>query len=236
MGCDEKRFVVSLHDVSPHRALELSVIIRDLKVLVGEKFSVAVIPGAESVDIWGKDSHNLVRSIMSCERMLHGLTHCREHSKGLSSFFCGNVDEFVALEASDIATKIRSGQEIFKRVFGTEACGLIPPAWRFGKLDCPTAKACGLSFLGGFNSLRACDGGTALALATYSWDWGIIGKRGRVGACLGGVAVTCTGGVPVIAIHPDDLARDHFRLALGKIEQLLNRGYQPIYFSELLEL
>ena len=84
----------------------------------------------------------------------------------------------------------------------------------------------------GFFSLES-GAGRRVPLATWTWDCGRLAWLGHVGHGLGDLLHALGGRVPVLAIHPTDLANGFWPTILSLTEKLLESGHTPATVSAL---
>ena len=89
-----------------------------------------------------------------------------------------------------------------------------------------TGNALGLEHVLGFFSLKSWTG-RRIRLATFTWDAGRWGGLGHLGHGIGWLLQSLGRGVPVLAIHPRDLARGFWPKILRLTQALLEAGYAP---------
>ena len=227
-----RRFVVTLHDVSP--AAEAAVLrqLDILRPLLGVTIAAAVIPAAAGP---GWDAcPTLLAALAPLERLLHGWRHRRDTGGDPLSVLCGRVDEFAGLSRQQAARRLHDGQRALADLFGRPAAGFLPPAWRRGAVDDEGLAAAGLDFHVGFFHARHRNG-TAVKLATETWDFGPASIWGYAGTPLGHLLRLRPAAVPVLALHPCDEQRGFLPHARRAVAQLLDAGYAPATFANLLE-
>jgi hypothetical protein len=236
MDAPPDHFVVCVHDVWPVHEREIAAIFEALRPRVGRAVSVAVVPlplgkpwprhcGLPALVLNGAD-----------EVLLHGLTHQRPRSMSLLSAIIGRHDEFARLHLGETMARLRQGRELLADLIGTPVHGVLPPAWRAGRITAALDDV-GLEFVVGMTSVRVSRrrGGRTVPLATRSWDAGPIGPLGHLldlwGATL---AWRKTAAVPSIALHPADVRRSFLPRAMACIDRLLADGRRPTTFRQLL--
>jgi predicted deacetylase len=226
------RFLVVVHDVAPLFTSQLWQVVRELRPLLGHRFSAAVVPswhGGPSGASIGE-----YQELLNCfgERILHGWTHQSQRPNGLLSFITGQADEFRGLTSSIICERVRSAQTAFIELTGQPAWGLVPPVWQ---LPIPSTELDCVRFVMRFQSLESChDPSHIYRLSTWSWDWGRFGFLAAMGELLGRIQRwKVPHAIPCIAIHPIDVNRGWFKNALGLVQELLDQNYVPALGSEL---
>ena len=225
-------FLVCIHDATPAYARETQAMIDDLAPLVGERLSCGVVPDWHGA--WPLAAHpEFCRLIddSSEELLLHGYVHQRRHGWGPVTLLAGS-DELNGLDRDETRATLERGQRVMSQIFGRPARGFLPPAWQRGHV-LPSHENL-LQHLLGFFSLDSA-AGQRIPLATWSWDCGRIGWLGHVGHGVGWLMQSMNRGVPVVAIHPNDLHRGFWPRILRLIEQLLAAGFEPTTPSALLE-
>jgi hypothetical protein len=227
-----RRFVVTLHDVSPTAAAAVQRQLDVLQPLLGATIAAAVIPAAAGPG-WNT-CPTLLADLAPLERLLHGWRHRRDAGGDPASVLCGRVDEFAGLARQEAAQRLHDGQCALADLFGRPATGFLPPAWRRGAVDDELLAAAGLDFRVGFLRARHRNG-TAVKLATETWDFGPAACWGYAGTPVGHLLRRRPAAVPVLALHPCDEQRGFLPRAQRAVAQLLDAGYAPVTFVHLLE-
>jgi peptidoglycan/xylan/chitin deacetylase (PgdA/CDA1 family) len=227
-------FLVCIHDATPAYGHETREMIRDLAPLVGRRLSFGVVPNWHGR--WPLAAHpdycRLVQEA-SEELLLHGYSHQRQRGWGPATWLGEGCDEMNGMDPEDTRRTLERGQRVFTEVFGEPARGFLAPGWQPGRVY-RNGKTLGLDHLLGFFSVESY-AGTSIPLATWTWDCGRWGWLGHVGHGIGWLLQTMDRGVPVLAIHPRDLARGFWPAILRLTRELLDRGYQPSTSAGLLE-
>ena len=231
-------FHICLHDVTPAFQRQTQTLMHDLAPLVGRQFSCGVVPdwhGAWPL-VEHRDYCDLIRD-QAAELLLHGCFHRRTHGYGMTSLLTGGSDEMNGLDAVETQRALTHGQAVFTEVFGEPARGFLPPGWQSGHVHAHAATATGraqnLEFVLGFFSLEA-SAGHRIPLATWTWDCGRWSWLGHVGHAIGRVLQSMDQRVPVLAIHPADLERGFRPKILRLVQDMIDRGYEPITLAGLL--
>lgn len=227
-------FLVCIHDATPAFAGETEVMIRDLVPLIGRHFSMGVVPDWRGE--WPLAAHPhycRMLSRASGELLLHGYCHRRRHGSGPLAWLAERSDEMNGLDWEETRRTIDSGQRVFTEAFGAPARGFLPPAWQRGNVYRGNAGSFGLNYLMNFFALEARTG-QRVPLATWTWDCGRWGWLGHIGNGAGRMLQALDRGVPVLAIHPRDLARGFWPRILRLTSRLLESGYQPATPGSLL--
>ncbi len=148
-------------------------------------------------------------------------------------------DEMNGLDSLQTAALLERGQRDFAAAFGSRARGFLPPAWQRGHVHQGNAASStrlertGLEHLLGFFSLQSSEG-KRIPLATWTWDCGRWSALGHLGHGIGRVLHSTTGAVPVLAIHPSDIARGFWPAILRLVRGFIDRGYEPSTPARLL--
>jgi hypothetical protein len=228
-------FVVCVHDATPAHARETGVIIRGLAPLVGRRLSLGVVPDWHGD--WPLAAHRgycaMVRESAE-ELLLHGYSHRRRRGAGPVTWLAEGSDEMGGLDAEATRRTLARGQRVFAEVFGAPARGFLAPAWQRGRVRLDDAGPLAPEHVLGFFSAES-RAGRRVALATWTWDCGRWGWLGHVGHALGRLRHRSGGAVPVLAVHPRDLARGYWPTILRLARELLDRGYEPTTAARLLE-
>jgi peptidoglycan/xylan/chitin deacetylase (PgdA/CDA1 family) len=228
-------FLVCIHDATPAHARETRVMLRDLAPLVGRRLSFAVVPDWHGA--WPLAAHpDYCRLVQegSEELLLHGYFHRRRRGSGPVTWLTAGCDEMNGLDPEETRRTLERGQRVFTEVFGGPARGFLAPAWQRGHVRPRSGSALGLEHVLGFFSLDSC-AGRSVPLATWSWDVSHLGWLGRLGHGIGWLSQSLGRGVPTLAIHPRDLARDFWPTILRLTRELLEAGYEPSTVAGLLE-
>lgn len=228
-----RRFVVTIHDVTPAHARETREILRDLAPLVGRRLSCGVVPNWHGN--WPLTEHpDYCRLIQdgSEELLLHGYFHRRRHGWGPTTALTEGSDEMNGLDGEETRGVIERGQRMFADVFGKPARGFLAPAWQRGKVH--VGSGAGLDYVIGFFSLES-RAGRRIPLSTWTWDCGRWGWLGHVGHGMGWVSQSLRRGVQTLAIHPRDVKRGFWPRIVGLIQDLLDAGYEPTTMAGLIE-
>ena len=220
-------FLVCIHDATPAFGRETRAMLRDLAPLVGRRLSLGVVPNWHGQ--WHLTAHpefcRLVRE-SSEELLLHGYFHRRERGSGPTSWLTRGTDEMNGLNAQETRLAIGRGQQVFTDVFGQPAHGFLAPAWQPGRVLALGENAARLDHVLGFFSLTS-RAGRKIQLATWTWDCGRWAWLGHIGHGVGWLTQSLNRGVPVLAIHPRDLAGGYWPRILRLVRELLDAGYEP---------
>jgi predicted deacetylase len=230
-----KRVVVCLHDATPAYARETRVMIRGLAPLVGRRLSVAVVPDWHGQ--WPLAAYPAYCRLLreSAEDMLlHGCCHRRRRGWGPIAMLAGRSDEMNGLDREETCRSLERGQRLFTDAFGAPARGFLAPAWQRGSVSLRAGDLAGLNHVLGFFSLDS-RAGRRIPLATWTWDGGRWRWLGHVGHAAGWLRHSLGCGVPVLAIHPADLARGFWPGIVRLTGKLLDAGYEPTTAAGLLE-
>jgi peptidoglycan/xylan/chitin deacetylase (PgdA/CDA1 family) len=229
------RFLVCIHDATPAYERELRQLLGDLAPLLQRRLSVGAVPDWHGQ--WPLSAHRgfcRMVSESSDEVLLHGYRHHRQHGRGAIGLLAEQSDEMNGLDAAATLQLIERGQRALTGTFGTPARGFLAPAWQQGQFRLDTARALGLDHVLGFFTLESTTRGS-VPLATSTWDCGRWGWLGHLGHAIGSVLQTFEERVPVLAIHPRDLTRGFWPKIMRRTRQLIDRGYEPVTASALLE-
>ncbi len=83
------------------------------------------------------------------------------------------------------------------------------PAWQVARATAAELGGCGFRYLATFGDIRAASGST-IPLATWSWDWGVLGPLGRVGQRFGDIYSRLRpAALPCVVVHPADVDRGY---------------------------
>jgi hypothetical protein len=229
-----RRFAVVVHDVAPAFLPQLARIVELLAPRLGRALAGAVVPCWHGQPIEGSGGRfgRFVAQAFG-EVLQHGYTHRRDRP-GVLSLFTGCSDELVGLPREEVRRRLGLGREALRQALGVAPAGFVPPAWQVGRETAEELRACGFRYLATFGALRAV-GGPAIPLATWSWDWGVLGPLGPVGQWSGNVRSRLRPAtLPCVAVHPADVDRDYLPRVLEVVDRLLARGRKPGLLSEFL--
>ena len=201
----DQRFAVVVHDVSPAFLPQLAKIVEALAPRVGRQLAGAVVPCWHGRPIEGPEG-GFGRFVTGAfgEVLQHGYTH-RQERPGVLSLFTGRSDELVGLPCEEVRRRLGLGRELLRRALGVAPAGFVPPAWQAGR-----ATAVELGRAGSATSRRSAPSGRragpTIPLATWSWDWGVLGPLGRVGQRVGDVSWRLRPAtLPCVVVHPADV-------------------------------
>lgn len=227
-------FLVCVHDATPAYARETRRMIRDLAPLVGRRLSLGVVPDWHGE--WPLAAHpgycRLLRDSAE-ELLLHGYFHQRSRGWGPVTLLAGRCDEMNGLDPEETRRTLERGQRVFADAFGAPARGFLAPAWQRGHVRQAGGSAFGLDHVVGFFSLASASG-RRVRLATCTWDCSRWGRLGHLGHGVGRLLHSLGAGVPVLAIHPRDLARGYWPTILRLTRELLGAGHEPVTAAGLL--
>ncbi|MDF1501415.1 DUF2334 domain-containing protein [Roseisolibacter sp. H3M3-2] len=226
-------FIVCLHDATPAFARETRAMLRGLAPLVGRRVSVGVVPDWDGA--WPLARHPDFCALLrdsADELLLHGYRHRRARGAGPATWLAERSDEMAGLDDVGTRRALALGQRAFADAFGAPARGFLAPAWQAGRVRAGVAEVA-IDHVLGFFALRS-GAGARVPLATWTWDCGRWGWLGHVGDGVGRLLHALGGRVPVLALHPRDLARGHWPRVLGLTRALLAAGHAPATAAELL--
>ncbi len=230
----QRRFAVVVHDVAPAFLPQLATIAEALAPRVGRRLAGAVVPCWHGRPIEGQGG-GFGRFVTGAfgEVLQHGFTH-RQDRPGVLSLFTGRSDELLGLPLEEVRRRLGLGRELLQRVLGVAPAGFVPPAWQVGRATPAELGACGFRYLATFGAIRAANGPT-IPLATWSWDWGVLGPLGRVGQRVGDVSSRLRPAtLPCVVVHPADVDRGYLPRVLEVVDRLLGQGRAPGLLSEFL--
>lgn len=226
-------FLLCIHDVTPAYEHDIQLLIREITPLLGTRFSLGVVPNWHGQ--WSLEAHPTFCRMLKdsgAELLLHGYFHQRWRGYGLTSWLTNRADEMNGLNSTETKAILGSGQQLFSTVFGESARGFLAPGWQQGYLRHSLGTEMGFEYIMGYFAL---DFGMEpkLPLVTWTWDCGRWAWLGHIGHGLGEVRHLLTRGIPILAIHPQDLARGFWHNILRLIHKLLQNGYEPSTIAEL---
>lgn len=228
-------FHVSLHDVAPVWAPEVRVILAQLAPRLGGSFSLAVVPAWHGRPLDAGQDRAFLEQIRGSEAevLLHGYTHEAPRRAGLLGWLTGGQNELGALPAAEALARLSRGRTLLAELLGVAPVGAVPPAWDPGPLTLDALAAAGLPLQVGLFSARS--PGRRVPLATCSWDTDRAGLLAPLGEGLGRmIGVACPSAIHHVVLHPLDARRGWLQRGMARVEALLDRGYRPARFSELL--
>jgi Uncharacterized protein conserved in bacteria (DUF2334) len=229
-----RRFAVVVHDVAPVFLPQLSTIVEALAPRIGRQLAGAVVPCWHGRPIEGPRG-GFGRFVTGAfgEVLQHGYTH-RQDRPGVLSLLTGRSDELVGLPRDEIRRRLGLGRELLRQALGVAPAGFVPPAWQIGRATAAELGGCGFRYLATFGAIRAASG-PAIPLATWSWDWGVLGSLGRVGQRFGDIYSRLRPtALPCVVVHPADVNRGYLSRVLAVIDRLLGRSWTPGLLSEFL--
>lgn len=227
-------FLVCIHDASPAWACETRAMLRDLAPLVGRRLSCGVVPDWHGA--WPLAAHRDYCRLLqesSEELLLHGYFHWRRRGRGPVTWLAEGCDEMNGLDAEGTRHTLERGQRVFVDVFGEPASGFLAPGWQRGHVRATGASAAAVAHVVGFFAIES-RAGRRVPLATWTWDCGRWGWLGHVGHGVGRLLETLDHRVPMLAIHPRDLARGFWPRVLRRLHELREHGYEPTTSTALL--
>jgi Uncharacterized protein conserved in bacteria (DUF2334) len=230
----DRRFAVVVHDVSPAFLPQLATIAAALTPRVGRQMAAAVVPCWHGRPIEGQGG-GFSRFVTGAfgEVLQHGYTH-RQDRPGVLSLFTGRSDELVGLPRDEVRRRLGLGRELLGHALGVAPAGFVPPAWQVGRATAEELGRCGFRYLATFGAIRAASG-PKIPLATWSWDWGVLGPLGPVGQRFGDVYWRLRPAtLPCVVVHPADVERGYLPRVLQVVDRLLRQGRTPGLVSELL--
>jgi predicted deacetylase len=230
----DRRFAVVVHDVAPAFLPQLERIAEALAPRVGRQLAGAVVPCWHGLPIEGPRGGfgRFVKGAFG-EVLQHGYTH-RQDRPGVLSLLTGRSDELLGLSREEVRRRLELGRELLRRALGVVPAGFVAPAWQAGRATVAELGGCGFRYLATFGAIRVASGPT-IPLATWSWDWGIVGPLGRVGQRFGDVYWRLRpASLPCVAVHPADVDRGYLPRVLEVVDRLLGRGRTPGLLLEFL--
>lgn len=230
----DRRFAVVVHDVAPAFLPQIVKIVEALTPRVGRQLAGAVVPCWHGRPIAGPGGGfgRLVTGAFG-EVLQHGYTH-RQDRPGVLSLFTDRSDELVGLGRDEVLRRLGLGRELLRRTMGVAPAGFVPPAWQVGRATLAELARCGFRYVATFGAIKAASG-PMIPLATWSWDWGVVGPLGRVGQRFGEVYWRLRPtALPCVVVHPADVDRGYLPRVLAVVDRLLGRGRAPALLSEFL--
>jgi len=218
--------IISLHDVTPARELEVRQAVSVLRGWGFARFALLVVPDFRGR--WALTNHpgfcEWVRDLVDrgCELVLHGWTH--EMPRGtrggriVDGVLGGACAEFRYLGFSRAAERMRLGREMVERAIGREPVGFVPPGWLAHRDTYRAADVEGLGFVEdhvGITDLSTLRRHVAPAVAFRSGNL----VRTAASVAWAGMLENVAGawGDVRVAIHPGDLASEILGEAAGRL-------------------
>jgi predicted deacetylase len=229
-----RHFGVVVHDVAPTFLPQLARIVEAMSSRIGRVMAGAVVPCWHGRPIEGA-GNGFVGFVAGAfgEVLQHGYTHWQDQP-GVLSLFTGCSDELVGLPREEIRRRLGLGRDSLRRTLGITPAGFVPPAWQVGRTTAEDLEACGFRFIATFGAIRMTSGPT-IPLATWSWDWGVLGPLGLVGQQFGDIYSRIRPATfPCVVVHPADVDRGYLPRVLEVVDRLLGRGRTPGLLSEFL--
>lgn len=230
------RFLVIVHDLTPHTLALSRHIISQIQTLIGNAVAGAVVPCWQGNRI-ASDDGSFIKHVSEAygELLLHGYTHYVAHAWTPVALLTAQANEFTGLTPAAAMQRLSAGQIAMAEHFGVATRGFVPPAWQPGPITPTLLKACGLTYLLGLDHMQMVDSGRQ-PLAVSSWDCGRFRALGLVGEALGAAQFLLRpSALPCIVLHPRDIERGYAVRALHLIRRLLANGWLPILPGELAD-
>lgn len=140
---DPRLLLASIHDVSPRFESELDRLVDTLKLFVGSRMAMLVVPNhwGDAPVVKGSPFATKLRGWADegMEMFLHGFTHRDESTHQSASdrlrarFMTASEGEFLGLTRADASSRIASGQKLIEDVIGRPIDGFVAPAWLYGE-------------------------------------------------------------------------------------------------------
>lgn len=153
---NQRRFVVSFHDLTPQSRPVCSEILTQLKERGVERTSLLVTPcwhGEDSIDRFPDFLDWLHRAQSEGHEIcLHGYTHRAESIAGgpiaqaIGRFYTAREGEFYQIGREEARQRIRSGLNMLRDA-GLDICGFVPPAWLLSEAGRQALKEEGLLYI-----------------------------------------------------------------------------------------
>ncbi len=229
-----RHFAVVVHDVAPAFLPQLERIAKALAPRIGRKLAGAVVPCWHGRPIEGPGGGFacFVNGVFG-EILQHGYTH-RQDRPGVLSLFTRRSDELLGVPREEVRRRLGLGRGLLQQALGVAPSGFVPPAWQVGWATAAELGGCGFRYLATFAAVRSASG-PRVPLATWSWDWGILGSLGRLGPRLGDVLSRLRpASLPCVVVHPADVDRGYLPSVLEVVDRLLERSRTPGLLSEFL--
>lgn len=228
------KFVVCVHDVSPRFTQELATIISRLREMVGTQFSLALVPCWHHRFDLRNNGHFLDLISHSDEYLLHGFSHIQHTRHSIFSWLTRQADEFAGYGYAEAQTRMVQGCEILQTACGRRAAGFVPPAWSMGPVDMKMVQECNLQFITRYFSVDMVNG-SSVPINSWSWDSGRFASAGYVSHVWANtLQLFRPESIPVIVIHPIDVARGFFTVAIRLIQRFLTVGRTPCRFDTII--
>jgi uncharacterized protein len=138
----DRLLLASIHDVSPRFESEVGRLMDLLRVYVGNRIALLVVPNhwGDAPIVPGSSFASRLRgwSDSGLEIFLHGFfhrdeaTHRRTSDKLRAAFMTAGEGEFLGLSRSDAGARIAEGRSLVEDVIGRQIDGFVAPAWLYG--------------------------------------------------------------------------------------------------------
>lgn len=241
-----RRLIVSVHDVAPAFADEVSQLLAALDRIGARPRVLKVVPcWGDGPSVWeSPDLARLLRAEVDrgSEVVLHGYTHRTAGpvrgsplSQLRARLFAGEAAEFLSLEEPEARRRLERGRALL-RTGGLEPRGFCAPGWLARRDLFPTLRQLGFRYYVGLSTLYDLRDGRR-------WRMPWIGYMGAAPwhECLvqlgSALLLGAAAGAPVMKVflHPQGFAGS--RAAWRVLQTLagLLRDRQPITYGDLLE-
>jgi predicted deacetylase len=225
-------FHLSVHDLAAPFRREVELVCREVRALVGDRFSVAVTPRWAGEPLEPSRDGWLLDAAEGAEVLLHGLTHRAPGPSGAIGWLTGGMNELGGLPLSRALARLEEAQARLLAL-GLRPVGSVAPGWDHGALRPRDLATLGLGFAADLFGVATPF--RRVALATRSWDNGRFGALALLGEALGAVIERVhPAAVPQIVLHPLDVRRGWLDRGLACVRRLLDRGARPATLGRIV--
>ena len=235
-----RKFLICFHDFSVWNFQKVAPILENLKDLVGDPFSVLVIPNTE-----GADADAIVQfkeTLMQLdadgfELALHGYKHKAEFSQGRNYMGLVGMNlthgeaEFAGLSEYESSRLLQQGLSAWDTLFDskTKPAAFVPPTWYSNKFLPGQVRAQGLLYEDRYSLTSAKGKRYASPVASFA---GIPEFMQKPAFKFGEIILKIPVGLPRIALHPTDFPKRNAKIH-DLIRTALNCGRQLTLYKNL---
>jgi predicted deacetylase len=240
----DRLLLASIHDVSPRFESEVDALADLLQPHVGDRIALLVVPNH-----WG-DAPIVPRSPFAArlrrsadsgfEIFLHGFfhrdqaRHDRAADRVRARFMTGGEGEFLGLDRSTAAHRIKAGRSLIEDITGRPIAGFVAPAWLYGAGTLQALNDCAIAIAEDHTHVWSPISGEQLARGpVITWA---SRTRLRLASSLAAAAALRRAPLEVlrVGVHPPDI---HHPILVRSIQGTLAgaaRNRRAARYSELL--
>jgi len=242
----DRRLLVSIHDVSPAFTAPVEALAARLRTLLGgPRFAMLVVPNH-----WGRapiaGDAAFARRLRGwadegIEMFLHGWLHRDDsrHDGAAAAFKARHMTagegEFLGLSAAEAERRLRDGRDIVEQAIGRSVAGFIAPAWLYGDGAHQALAATGFTLAEDhWRVWRPHTGETVARGPVITWA-SRSPARTASSLAVAGVARTARRMVPVVrlAVHPGDMTKTSIVASIARTVRALAEVRQVVRYADL---